>query len=78
MIKHYPAGLGSLLSYTLCVSLAYPVLGLGLGTLAGFAAATLWLLGWTRLQAWLGHKKSRNAAIQGRRGQAEGEVLRQG
>src|SRR5690554_2920082 len=52
VIKHYPAGLGSLLSYTLCVSLAYPVLGLGLGTLAGFAVATLWLLGWTRLQAW--------------------------
>ncbi|MGM1053875.1 MAG: hypothetical protein ACQEXO_16020 [Pseudomonadota bacterium] len=52
VIKHYPAGLGSLLSYTLCVSLAYPVLGLGFGTLAGFAVATLWLLSWTRLQAW--------------------------
>lgn len=52
VIKHYPAGLGSLLCYALCVSLTYPTLGLALGTLAGFAVATLWLLMWTRLQAW--------------------------
>lgn len=52
MIKHYPAGLGSLLSYALCVSLTYPALGLAWGTLAGFAVATLWLLSWTRFQAW--------------------------
>ncbi|MBZ9540099.1 hypothetical protein KGQ90_14315 [Modicisalibacter tunisiensis] len=51
VIKHYPAGLGSLLSYALCVSLTYDEWGLAAGTLAGFAAATLWLLVWTRLQA---------------------------
>ncbi|SDJ22114.1 hypothetical protein [Billgrantia gudaonensis] len=52
VIKHYPAGLGALLCYTLCVSLTYPSLGLATGTLAGFGVATLWLLGWTRLQTW--------------------------
>lgn len=52
VIKHYPMGLGSLLSYTLCVSYTYSTLGLFWGTLAGFAAATLWLLGWMRLTAW--------------------------
>ncbi|MGC3875097.1 hypothetical protein ACPF7Z_17740 [Halomonas sp. GXIMD04776] len=52
VIKHYPAGLGSLLWYALCVSLTYSTLGLLLGTLIGFAVATLWLLLWTRLQIW--------------------------
>jgi len=52
VIKHYPAGLGSLLSYTLCVSYTYSSLGLLWGTLAGFLAATLWLLGWMQLTAW--------------------------
>lgn len=52
VIKHYPAGLGALLSYALCVSLTYPRLGLALGTLAGFAVATLWLVFWIRVQAW--------------------------
>ncbi|SEN06425.1 hypothetical protein [Halomonas caseinilytica] len=51
VIKHYPAGLGSLLCYALCVSLTYVPLGLAWGTLTGFAAATLWLLTWTRCQA---------------------------
>ncbi|MFG6177500.1 hypothetical protein ACGTN6_09675 [Halomonas sp. THAF12] len=52
VIKHYPAGLGSLLCYALCVSLTYDSLGLVAGTLIGFAAATAWLLAWTRGQAW--------------------------
>ncbi|WP_457943666.1 hypothetical protein ACSTAY_01910 [Vreelandella alkaliphila] len=52
VIKHYPMGLGSLLSYTLCVSLTYSTLGLFWGTLAGFATATLWLLGWMQFSAW--------------------------
>lgn len=52
VIKHYPMGLGSLLSYTLCVSYTYSTLGLLWGTLAGFLAATLWLLGWMQLTAW--------------------------
>lgn len=52
VIKHYPAGLGSLLCYALCVSLTYTTLGLIWGTLLGFVVATLWLLLWTRLQTW--------------------------
>ncbi|RTR03326.1 hypothetical protein [Halomonas nitroreducens] len=52
VIKHYPAGLGSLLCYALSVSLTYDSLGLVLGTLTGFAAATAWLLAWTRGTAW--------------------------
>lgn len=51
VIKHYPAGLGSLLSYALCVSYTYERFGLAIGTLAGFVVATAWLLAWTRLRA---------------------------
>ncbi len=58
VIKHYPAGLGALLCYALCVSFTYPTLGLALGTLAGFAVATLWLAAWTRLQAWQGARRA--------------------
>ncbi|MBP5981668.1 MAG: hypothetical protein KA748_15860 [Halomonas sp.] len=53
VIKHYPMGLGSLLSYALCVSYTYETLGIALGTLAGFGVATLWLLGWLQAQRWL-------------------------
>lgn len=52
VVKHFPAGLGSLLCYTLSVSLTYDRLGLALGTLTGFGVATLWLLGWMRAQVW--------------------------
>lgn len=61
VIKHYPAGLGSLLSYTLCVSLTYATLGLLWGTLLGFVAATLWLLAWMRLQAWQSARQATRA-----------------
>lgn len=59
VIKHYPAGLGSLLCYALCVSYTYERVGLLLGTLAGFAAATAWLLAWTRLRAWHASRRTR-------------------
>lgn len=52
VIKHYPMGLGSLLSYALCVSYTYETLGIALGTLAGFGVATLWLLAWLQGQRW--------------------------
>jgi hypothetical protein len=58
VIKHYPAGLGALLCYTLCVSLTYAALDLLWGTLAGFGVATLWLLGWMRLQAWYAARRA--------------------
>lgn len=57
VIKHYPMGLGSLLSYTLCVSLTYEPWGLTLGTLAGFTVATLWLMGWMRVQLWWANRR---------------------
>jgi hypothetical protein len=52
VVKHFPAGLGSLLCYALCVSLTYDSLGLIAGTLIGFGVATLWLLGWMRVRIW--------------------------
>lgn len=61
VIKHYPLGLGSLLCYALVVSLTYASLGLWSGTLLGFAAATLWLLLWTRLRSWWQRRHSSTA-----------------
>ena len=43
IVRNYPFGLTSLVVYTLVVALAFPALGMGWGTLAGFAAATLYL-----------------------------------
>lgn len=40
VIRHFPAGLWSVVAYSLTVSSAYPALGLLPGTLLGFAAAT--------------------------------------
>ncbi|WP_028114539.1 hypothetical protein [Ferrimonas kyonanensis] len=51
LAKHYPFGVGSLIVYGLSVSVSYPALGVGWGTLVSFAAATayLWLyLKWQR------------------------------
>ncbi|MEZ9821625.1 hypothetical protein AB4238_13525 [Shewanella sp. 10N.286.45.A1] len=44
IIKHYPFGLGSLLIYAVCVAHLYSTLGLGLGTVLAFVAATIYLL----------------------------------
>lgn len=60
VIKHYPVGLGSLLSYALCVSYTYETLGLAWGTLAGFLVATLWLLGWLQVQRWFAKRREGN------------------
>jgi hypothetical protein len=49
MIRNYPTGLGSLIVYASSVSIAYPALGIYLGTLAGFVAATAYLWGFTAL-----------------------------
>ena len=45
VIKNFPAGMGSLLVYTATVAIAYPLLGVVLGTLLGFALATVYLAG---------------------------------
>ncbi|WP_286340302.1 hypothetical protein [Ferrimonas sp. YFM] len=44
LAKHYPFGVGSLIVYGLSVWVSYPMLGVLLGTLASFAAATLYLV----------------------------------
>ncbi len=45
MIRVYPIGLIALLVYALTTSLTFPVIGIGLGTLAGFGVATIYLIG---------------------------------
>lgn len=44
ILSHFPAGLWSVLSYSLTVAHAYPAYGLFYGTLCGFAVATVCLL----------------------------------
>ncbi len=43
ILRAYPSGLASLAVFALTVSFAFPALGLGWGTAAGFAAAAAWL-----------------------------------
>ena len=43
IIKNFPLGLGSLIIYSLCVSIVYPIHGIYVGTLISFAAATAYL-----------------------------------
>ncbi|MBW1706447.1 MAG: hypothetical protein JRJ86_14965 [Deltaproteobacteria bacterium] len=44
IIKNFPAGLGSLIAYSLTVSIVYPVCGIYLGTFVSFTMATVYLL----------------------------------
>ncbi|ACJ30529.1 Conserved hypothetical protein [Shewanella piezotolerans WP3] len=44
IIKHYPYGLGALLVYAVCIVNLYPTVGLRLGTLLAFVAASIYLL----------------------------------
>jgi hypothetical protein len=44
IIKNYPIGLGSLVVYTITVSLTFPQSGIMMGTLISFAAATIYLI----------------------------------
>ncbi|ADN74637.1 conserved hypothetical protein [Ferrimonas balearica DSM 9799] len=55
LTRHYPYGAGSLIIYTLAVGLGYPVLGIGLGTLAAFALAGVYLTGYW----WLSQRGQR-------------------
>lgn len=50
LVKHYPAGLGSLITHTVAVALLYPRLGIGWGTVCALALATLWSVGWLQWQ----------------------------
>ena len=44
IIKNFPQGLGSLITYLLCVSIVYPVNGIYIGTVISLAAASIYLL----------------------------------
>jgi hypothetical protein len=44
LIRNFPRGMGALWVYIIAVALGYPVLGLGLGTVLAFVAATVYLL----------------------------------
>ena len=45
MIRVYPIGLVALLVYAMTTSLTFPLIGIGWGTLAGFGASTIYLIG---------------------------------
>lgn len=44
IIKNFPQGLGSLITYSLCVSIVYPLSGVYMGTVISLAAASVYLL----------------------------------
>ncbi len=47
IIKNFPLGLGSLISYVTTVHFTYPALGVGLGTVCSFVVAILYLIAYT-------------------------------
>lgn len=49
LARHYPAGLGALISHTVVVALTYTELGILIGTLLGLAAALTWSVLWLML-----------------------------
>ncbi len=55
LIRNFPRGMGALWIYTLSVSLGYPVLGLELGTICAFGAATVYLVSYTTF-VWMRQK----------------------
>ena len=44
IIKNFPLGMGSLITYSLCVSIVYPTSGIYVGTAISLAAASIYLL----------------------------------
>ncbi|WP_033069581.1 hypothetical protein [Thalassospira australica] len=55
LIRNFPRGMGALWVYILAVTLGYPVLGLGWGTLCAFGAATVYLVSYSTL-VWMRQK----------------------
>ena len=64
IIKHYPYGLGALLVYGLCIVALYPKVGLLIGTVWAFIAATLYLLLFAWLQQLVQRKKAADRRAQ--------------
>ncbi|OSQ35632.1 hypothetical protein [Thalassospira mesophila] len=52
VIRNFPRGMGALLIYIVSVSYTYPLFGVGVGTLLAFAAATLYLAGYSSVVWW--------------------------
>lgn len=51
LVRHYPAGLGALITHTVVVALTYPRLGIAVGTLLALAAALTWSVLWLRFSS---------------------------
>lgn len=62
IIKNYPVGMGSLVVYSLSVALTYEPLGIGLGTLASFAFATIYLIGFSTVSLYISRRAATTAA----------------
>jgi hypothetical protein len=60
LVRNFPRGMGALWTYVLAVSLTYPVLGLNIGTLISFAAATVYLVVYSTF-VWMKQKSVRTA-----------------
>lgn len=52
VIRNFPRGMGALLIYIVMVSFTYPQFGIGVGTLLAFAAATIYLVGYSSVVWW--------------------------
>jgi hypothetical protein len=64
VIKNTPTGLGALVLYSLSISAAYPRVGIGWGSLLGFAAATAYLLALAAAHRYaVGHSAKANATL---------------
>lgn len=65
IIKNYPAGMGSLVVYSLSVALTYQPLGIAWGTLASFGCATLYLIGFSVIGQALARRRAATTAASG-------------
>lgn len=61
VIRNYPVGLWALAIYALTVHFAYASVGVGWGTLIGFAMASLYLLGLSQFYSWRQKRSNLNA-----------------
>lgn len=52
VIKNFPHGLGALITYSLTVSIAYPLVGIYAGTIISFGAATGYLLIYQKIRTY--------------------------
>jgi len=62
VIRNYPVGLWALAIYAVTIHFAYPSLGVGLGTLVGFAMASVYLVGLSFFYSWRQRREARTDA----------------